>query len=356
MSQPVQMVKFQNIGQFRSTVKGYTRAMEVVDTMPTTVEVFGTTKLHGTHGAICFSKDHIWCQSRERVLTEEKDNAGFCKYVNSIMPELTKAHEAMALADDEILAVYGEWCGNKIAKGTAIAKLSKKFFAYEAAICKSLDEPVILAGSEYNHSYDWLKENHFTFVMGAWMPFDCVQVGGKFRFTVDFTKPLEMLESMQKITNQVEQECPVAKQYGEVGIGEGIVWYYDMDGVRWRFKIKGDKHASHGPRIRTPEEEEALRVLTAFATEHCCTMSRLNQAWDEVINEKNGGLPDIKKTGEFVKWIVKDTIKEETDLIKENGFDQRALNRVITFIGRNWFIDKLDEDANLKAHTDSVKE
>jgi len=38
-----------------------------------------TEKIHGTNAAICYSNsDGMWAQSRERILSIESDNMGFC--------------------------------------------------------------------------------------------------------------------------------------------------------------------------------------------------------------------------------------------------------------------------------------
>src|SRR3990170_1416693 len=65
--------------------------------------------VHNTHGAYVESPTgECWFQSRENIITPEKDNAGF--------------------------AMFGEWCGGGIQKGVALNQLLKMFVIFGIAL------------------------------------------------------------------------------------------------------------------------------------------------------------------------------------------------------------------------------
>ena len=90
------MVKFPSIEQFRTVVSNVNRHFNFVGldengdaiydpTLPKPVITFkGTVKLHGTNAGVSFNNiGRLWAQSRENIITVEKDNAGFAFFVES---------------------------------------------------------------------------------------------------------------------------------------------------------------------------------------------------------------------------------------------------------------------------------
>ena len=59
----------------------------------------GTVKLHGTNAAICkdFHTGEIWFQSRENVITLEKDNAGFVRHFHDKQIKQSVPHRVLLL-------------------------------------------------------------------------------------------------------------------------------------------------------------------------------------------------------------------------------------------------------------------
>ena len=49
---------------------------------------------------------------------------------------------------------------------------------------------------------------------------------------------------------------------------------------------------------------------------------------------------DIKKLGDFLRWIVKDIMKEETDVLVANNLEPKDVNSSISNIARTWFLNK----------------
>ena len=69
------------------------------------------------------------------------------------------------------------------------------------------------------------------------------------------------------------------------------------------------------------------------------TESRLNQAIEKVFTSVNQPI-DIKKMGDFLKWINNDVMKEEIDTLNDNGLEPKDVNSAISNLARTWFLDK----------------
>jgi hypothetical protein len=91
------MIKFPKIGQFRNTIRNVEDSCKVFEKdqngeyslkemkpLPT-LRFKGTVKLHGTNAGVTFDKSskEMYPQSRENVISVEKDNAGFAFFVES---------------------------------------------------------------------------------------------------------------------------------------------------------------------------------------------------------------------------------------------------------------------------------
>ena len=142
-------IKYPSINQYRQMVKEITERACFIGLdeegkaqfdylKPKPVVVFSiTTKIHGTNAGVCYSEpDGIWCQSRENVITVEKDNMGFAWFIEqnketviSIIKELAKENNINL--NTHIISVYGEWIGKGIQKNVAISELGKRFVIFE---------------------------------------------------------------------------------------------------------------------------------------------------------------------------------------------------------------------------------
>lgn len=144
------MIKFPKIVQYRQIIRSLKLQQQyagkdendrpIYDSTKnlTPVKFRGREKLHGTQAAIGidFKKNKWWAQSRERVLSEEEDNAGFYKFAKGVVDSLGK--ELLGVYNDDIFefVVFGEFCGGSIQKGVALNELEKMFviFACKAKI------------------------------------------------------------------------------------------------------------------------------------------------------------------------------------------------------------------------------
>ena len=57
--------------------------------------------------------------------------------------------------------------------------------------------------------------------------------------------------------------------------------------------------------------------------------------------KENNILIDSKNTGEFLRWVVTDVLKEETDTIVENQLDMKLVKSTIVNKARMYYLNKV---------------
>lgn len=347
------MIKFPSIDQFRHVIRAVQyktnyagkdengKPQFVPRTQPK-LNFRGTVKLHGTNAAIV-SNPELHYQSRERILTLERDNAGF---VLAMKKHESALHEMFKLLDERLIsslpedvnmshyrtAVFGEWAGQGIQKGVAITSLPKFFSIFAVRV----ETPT--------QNY-WLDIGSLRDIEIPDARIFNVLRFGEFNVTIDFEKPIESQNELAELTLQVEQACPAGKHFGVEGTGEGVVWTCTDPGwlsSDFWFKVKGEKHSATKVTKLASVDTEALRAVREFV-EATVTESRLEQGLQHVLNEQ--ALPfDPKAMGPFIQWVYKDIIKEETDTIVANQLDPKKLGGPIADKARKWFFEKFNND------------
>ena len=157
-----------------------------------------------------------------------------------------------------------------------------------------------------------------------------------FHLYVDFTYPEKSQEVLIALTEAVEKDCPVARQllgpdFDKELIGEGIVWTTEYKGQTLRFKTKGEKHSVSKVKTLVPVDIEKLDSIKEFVA--CVvTEARLNQGLEHVESR------EPKNTGVFLKWVMSDIFKEESDTMIENGFTSKEVSPHLSTAIRNWFL------------------
>lgn len=328
-----QFKRFPSIEQFRSVIKQVKDTSSYVGkdedgkpifdyTRPLpTITFTGTVKLHGTNAAIGYSKQGgLWCQSRERILSIEKDNAGFAFWVES-----NKEYFEKLLCDisdkpefyDTVL-IYGEWAGKGVQKGVGISELDKAFYPF---YLEYLDkgEVVEKAAFPYGETIgNWLYNKEMSIYP--------IIVFDTYSIDIDFNCPELVQNKLAEITEEVENECPIAKCFGVSGIGEGVVWTAEWNNQVLRFKVKGEKHSSSRVKTLASVDVEKIGSAVEFA-DNVVTDSRFNQAIENVFNNES---VDIKKLGDVIKWVINDVLKEEIDTMAANGLEPKDVGKYIS--------------------------
>jgi hypothetical protein len=340
------MIKFPSIEQFRTIIATVLRQYNfagldengdaIYDTTKPkpTLTFKGTVKLHGTNAAVSGNlSDGIWAQSRENIITPEKDNAGFAFFVES-NKELFTELIATVFTKNEIdmlentVTIYGEWAGGNIQKGVGVTNIEKSFFIFGVKVTPhTTTEEEAKVKPAYWVDYSYLKspENRIFNI-------DDYQT---WTMDIDFNMPQLVQNKLSELTLAVEEECPVAKAFGFPNtIGEGIVWSTNLNGNVHRFKVKGEKHSSSKVKTLAAVDTEKLESIQSFV-EYAVTESRFNQALENVF--PNDEPIENKKLGDVIRWVVNDVIKEEMDTMVDNKIEPKDVNKYISSKVRDMF-------------------
>jgi len=145
------------------------------------------------------------------------------------------------------IAVFGEWCGGDIQKNVALSQLEPMFVIFEVLIIHA-GIPRWFGAANRHEMVEHLPFDRYHFGR-QWDELAQVRVFPITIFPVwtmeiDFSLPTTAAaQKLQEITDQVEKCCPVGKQFGVEGVGEGVVWRGEAKTSTVRFKVKGEKHA-----------------------------------------------------------------------------------------------------------------
>lgn len=292
----------------------------------------GTVKLHGTNAGVSYNRvDGIWAQSKNSIITIKNDNYNFAMFVErnkDTFSNLFKSLESHIRDDNTIITIFGEWSGGKIQKGVAINGLKNFLGIFAVKISYSKEDRFFLT----NDKWSFLKsEENRIFNVQNWK---------SYKIEIDFEDVQKSLQKLTDLTNDVEKECPVGNAFGVSGIGEGIVWIHQSDKYGTiRMKVKGEKHSNTKIKKQIVAiDPEVLNNINEFV-DYAVTENRLNQAIEQVFTIKNE-LLDIKKMGDFLRWISNDIFDEEQDVLVSSGLEMKKINKAISLKARNWFLKK----------------
>lgn len=100
------------------------------------------------------------------------------------------------------------------------------------------------------------------------------------------------------------------------------------------FKVKGDEHkVTKGKSVAIDVEKLAS---TAKFVDYAVCENRLKQGLHEVFYSFSLQ-PNVKKTKDFVQWVVADVFKEEIDTLKQNGLEEKDVQRAVSSAASKWF-------------------
>lgn len=349
-------VNFPSIEQFKNAIAAINRTFHFVglddtgapimdESRPKPVITFkGTVKLHGTNAAICFSNaGGLWAQSRENIVTIEKDNAGFAFFVennkDACLSLIKQVQEKENVdLDKNIISIFGEWAGKSIQQNVGIENIEKAFFIFGVKI-----SPIVNSVSEE----DKLNKRE---AAAFWVDYSYLDSPANriyninnfenYSMDIDFNAPQLKQNDLIALTEKVEAQCPVAKAFGHEGIGEGIVWVGECNGFRITFKVKGEKHSSTKTKTLAPVDTEKISSIAEFVNS-VVTESRFNQALENVF--PNNEPLDLKKTGDVLRWIVNDVLKEELDTMQANNLEPKDVNGPISAKARQMFLARVNK-------------
>lgn len=322
----IEHIKFPSIEQFRSIVRHVRDNAKYHGVPVPTVKFTGSAKLHGSNHGVCQNwVDEIYTQSRERLTTPLDDNAGSSAWTHANLDKFRPVFDRIRqLVDvnEETIQIFGEWCGGNIQSGVGLSKLPKQFIVFGIRVSKNSDHQLFL-------SDDLVKQ-------ACGSDLDCILNYQTWELDVDFNNPEIAQQKMVEITEQVEKDCPVARQQlgldyeGEL-IGEDVVWTTTFNNQTIRYKVKGEKHSSSKVKTLASVDVERVNSINEFV-ETVVTENRLRQGLENTPSREPA------HTGAFIKWVVGDVVKEELDTMVASGFTTKDVTSRIAAVARQWFL------------------
>lgn len=319
-----EVIKFGSIGQFRNFIK----TMRYLGLRK--INLIGTVKIHGTNSSVGLDlKDNsLFYQSRNRVLSLDDDNYDFAKYIEDNKSEFLKIFDEIKNKINtekyDSIIIYGELAGKGIQNKVAVSQIDR-FFA-----------PFSVVGV----NKDTVDQLDVKLSVNESIRFYPVETFGVYNVQLDLDNVHLAQQEVKDLTINVENECPVGKYFGVSGTGEGIV--FTDETKQYSFKSKGEKHSVSKVKVIANVDIEKINKIKDFV-DYSVTENRLNQGI-EYLKEMNKEL-DISSIGDFLRWLANDVLKEEQDVITENGLDNelKAIMKSVSSKGRKWFMDKINE-------------
>lgn len=341
-------------------IRKYTHAHPEILNGQSVVHYRPKVKLHGTNAAVQILADGtVIAQSREGIITPEKDNAGFARWVKANEEAWRKAFQVKSLWDNSIhhvgFIVYGEWIGPGIQKGVAVSEIPKKSFAVFAA--RPFDEkgnPMDVLLPNPNGLALFVENIPDTYVI-PWY-----NEGIK----IDWSKSSEELakdvETINAWVQAIEANDPwVEATFGVKGTGEGLVFYpYSKEHLAYTdfsnlvFKAKGEKHKNIATAKPAQVDASTAASVDAFVA-MVLTEARLEQGARAILGEHKhedklsclfcttGALTyDMKNTGKFVNWVSADVEKETQDELAASNLTFKQVQKALSEKARAWYIGK----------------
>jgi len=310
------------------------------------IQLRGSVKLHGTNAAVAFQGAEYWTQKRTQASRAGTIDGhfGFHAFVNQNVDDIRllvhHVRNVYQVDENDIITVYGEWCGPGVQKKVAISQLpTKMFFVFGIKITTPDPEgkkdvavwldPAKWDNVEFDNGRIW---NIYQFQ--TW------------DYVLDMNDPSAARDYFADVVAEVEEQCPVAKFFNIEGIGEGVLWNsYDDTGARVAsVKTKGDKHkVAKGEGRKTREiieiSPEKLTNIINFV-ETVEVNERVHQAI-HVLYENV--VPGKEKTGEILKWVCQDIYVEESASLIELNLDWDDVKSRVSTKTREQFFKIIEE-------------
>lgn len=344
MSNPI---AYPSTGQYKDAIRrarsvlshgGYDSDGEVIRVQQPwpVMPYIGTYKIHGTNGSIVkFEDGTIQVQAKTRVLTLESDNFDFRVFMvgSGAMEKLFEQAEQRYrdLYDSEPvypIEIAGEYAGRGIQRTVSVGEVDR-FFA------------IFGIGFGYNArgGIAWEPTARFKDISSHEKRIYNIMDFGFESLDIDFNQPEKVQAELIEHTERVEKHCPVGWYFGVAGVGEGIVWKPQDENLvsdtdLW-FKVKGEKHSSSKVKTLAPVDTELMANIDAFI-DYAVTDNRLAQGVTEV------GL-DVKTTGQFIGWVSRDIVKEESDTLEKSGLNMKMISRALGLKARAYYMKAIED-------------
>lgn len=336
---------FPDIGQYRNIVRTITDRGQYLGKDENGDPIFdrarplekikfsGTVKNHGINTGVTINKEgQIWAQSRSDIITPQKDNAGFAAFVEKNESIFRSLFSKIDFKSYDYVTIFGEWAGKGIQKGVAICNFDKFFIVFDL---KRSYEDESRGPNDYAHETEIKEIKYLENRIFNVYDFPTYEI------EIDFNQPGLVQNDIIELTKAVEAECPVGKQLGFSGTGEGIVFRYKApDGEVYRFKSKGELHAGKSKvKVLKEVNTEELRKIEELA-QTVTPVWRLAQMLEQTFRLNNGGKLDRTKLGDYIKAVIADIQKEDSDIITESGLELKDIGKRVSDIAKRYFFEQ----------------
>lgn len=343
------MITYGSIPQFRQVVAQMNRFDR-----PPVVHATITEKIHGTNASVSYSRPTgIWAQSKKSIITPENDNYGCARFVHENEELFRDMIEHLAEDDGvdlyrQVITLYFEWCGGKIQKNSCVSGLDRRAILFNHYKVSEAEDEIDAGGQVSNCEWKWLpsyyaeESANIYHVAGS----SKTQPFASWSMTIDFNQPKRAQNELVELVERIEAKSPIGEAFGKTNIGEGVVVTFFYAGKFYRFKAKGEKHSkTKVKKLKAVDPIKEGKIVT-FVNEHACPAWRLEQMWDEVFRNE-GREPSIEATGDFIRAVHKDVLKEESDMLEELDLNWKDVVSAVSKTARVWFIEQLDQQAGI---------
>jgi len=352
-------IKYPSIGKFTEVVKTVKKNnkrtfshLEVAEdgtktpifneaTLPV-LKFQGTVKLHGTNAAVCINSElTVDAQSRTRTLSLTSDNHGFCSWLVGKSEVFLGAYkERIESLDVFSLHIFGEWCGSNIQSNVGLTGVEKTFVIFG----------ILQTNTDNNEQ--WLTPSDINYLSDAENNIRNIFEFPTYNIEIDMNNPSEGLAQADKLRDEIDLVCPVAKALGseaECEHGEGNVWRCVTEGYTGlAFKHKGESHQRSGKapkqqKMAEPLTEEQQLAFDDFLKE-AVTVDRLAQGV-EFLQEQNLELHQ-KHTSVYLKWFTADVQKEckgELETLLKSGVVWKQVVKPLSQMAREFLFSEIDK-------------
>lgn len=359
------MIKFGSIGRLENTIRdiqhqarlaGFDETEKPIYNMAALpiITAVATEKIHGTNAAVCYSNpDGFWVQSKNNIITLDKDNHSCAKEALEREQAWISLIKVLALdyeidLNENIITLYFEWAGGVIQTKSALTGMGKQAILFKHFKVSPI-EPVIGKDGKEVAAF-WLETSVLPNNQPKiWIDNPSANIYNIHNFStweieIDFNQPGIANNKLIELVEDIEKNSPVGQKFGKSeNIGEGIVVTFLYMSVLHKFKVKGDKHSNSKVKTLSPVDNEKEQAKINVASK-VTPAWRLEQMYKETFGEQRG---DIKRTGEFLKAVNKDIIKEELITFEESGFDKKEIFPHIQKISRRWFMEQLNREVGI---------
>lgn len=305
-------------------------------------------KLHGTNASVTITSDgRVIAGKRSSFLPQGgigDDNAQFAAWVKK------NEEDFLSLVDDQRnITIWGEWCGPGVQDGVACSKTDRKLFYVFAVDFFNEEEKGGISDrarfidpSQIENLLEQLT-NDDTIIL----PWYC---SASFDFN-DAEKLRTTVDNINKEVEAIGLSDPFMKEIFEIdGEGEGLIFYpilpntlcYSGEDLEYfsvfTFKAKAESHRVNKTKVAVAVNPEALATIKNFSSMFC-TEQRFQQAFKEAVNEKL----DIKLTGEFIKWVNLDIMKESETERASLDIEWKKLSGGVSRLAAEWYKKKIEE-------------